>query len=72
MAKQPFKNLSSPSSNTNESPKAPVLPKEWDDIEDRTKNGEPLASSQLRDGEKPIAWPAAENGSKPMRIKNGG
>lgn len=71
MAKQPFKNLTSPTSNTNESPKAPLIPKEWPAIEDRTKNGEPVNAGLEQDGDKPIVWPAVENGPKPMRLKGG-
>lgn len=72
MAKGPFKNLTSPASNATESPRAPVLPKEFAPIEDRTRNGESLDGSQLRDGEEPIAWPKPDAGHKPMRLKNGG
>ncbi len=68
---KPFKNLTAPTSNTNESAKAPVISPEWPAVEDRSKNGEPINPGLGQDGEKPLPLPAVDNGTKPMRLKGG-
>lgn len=67
---KPFKNLKEPASNTNASTTAPTLSK--DPVPSNRTINEERVNEDLRDGEKPIAWPAVENGPKPMRFKNGG
>lgn len=72
MAK-PFKNLKAPASNTNASPQAPLISKDWPEAsgEDRQKNGERVNTGLEQDGEKPLSWPAVDNGTKPMKLKGG-
>jgi hypothetical protein len=72
MAK-PFKNLTAPASNVNESKKAPLISPEWPPNagEDRSTNGEPVNAGLEQDGEKPLVWPAVDNGTKPMKLKGG-
>lgn len=66
MAKAPFKNLSSPASNTNAPTKETVKPIDAGDVEDASRNGERM--NTLRDGPELLAWPAPEN-KHPMKLK---
>ncbi len=66
MAKGPFKNLSSPASNTNAPTKETIKPVEPGPIEDASRNGE--RPNTLRDGPEPLAWPAPDN-KHPMKLK---
>jgi len=71
MAKAPFKNLRDPATNTNASPRAPVMP-DCPPQDERQANGARVNAGVTQDGEKPLAWPKPEVGPKPMRLKNGG
>lgn len=72
---KPFKNLTSPAKNATASPKATTQPSKPTQGSNFATNEERI--NTLRDGEKPIAWPETDQGTrpdaapKPMRLKGG-